>query len=70
MRPSRKGVRTTRTREDHDLFKISLPSYNPETIESVIILLSPGEYLKPEQPFAKVLYRTSLTENQKEGEKQ
>ena len=74
MQPHKKGVRTSRSREDYNLFKITLPSFNPEAVLNVIIYPKIGEYLHPGRPFAKVCYRKSPSlgpnEEPREGESQ
>lgn len=47
MKPLRKTLRTARTREDHELFRVSLTNYDPATVQDVIITEQPGHYLKP-----------------------
>jgi len=32
MKPLRRTVRTARTREDYELFRVSMPSFDPETV--------------------------------------
>jgi hypothetical protein len=57
MSQQRKAVRTVRSREDHELFKFILPSYNPGNIADVTIQVNPGEYLVPERPFGALTIR-------------
>lgn len=52
MSQHRKTVRTIRSREDHELFKVTIPTYNPQLVHSLLMAVSPGDYLRPSQPFA------------------
>jgi len=72
MQQHKKGVRISRSREDYDLFKIALPSFNPETVLNVIIYPRIGDNLHPGKPFVKVYYREppSLEQNEQAREEQ
>ena len=52
MAQLKKGLRTIRSRDDYDLFKVTLPSYDPELIAVIRLCVRPGDYLKPGQPLA------------------
>ena len=47
MTSAKKSVRTIRSREDYDLFKISYPLYDPQTVSSIELHLGPGQFLRP-----------------------
>jgi hypothetical protein len=59
MNHSRKGtptLRTLRTRDDHDLFRITLPRYDSKQITDILLLVQPGQTLRPQQPLVLLTY--------------
>lgn len=67
----RKGnytLRTLRARDDHDLFRITLPRYDPKLLSDILLLVRPGQTLRPQQPIVLLTYATSqgLKSNQED----
>lgn len=69
MSQHRKTVRSIRSREDHELFKVTIPSFNPQLVHSLLMAVAPGDYLRPNQPFATLrLHKPPAQDKDQEGQ--
>ena len=50
-------IRSTRNREDYDLFKITMIGYKSLDILDLTITANPGDYLSPDHSMGKIVTR-------------
>jgi len=62
----KKNIRTFRSREDYDLFRVAMQPYNPEAILDLTITVSPGDYLSPELPIGRARHRNGPSQGESE----
>lgn len=63
-------VRTIRSREDYDLFRIVLPNYDPLRILSIHLRIAPGQLILPGAPFATVTTCSDSSSQQEQAPQQ
>jgi hypothetical protein len=65
-----RGVRTIRSREDYDLFRIVFPNYDPRRILSIHLRIAPGQLIKPGVPFATITICSDSNSQQQQAPQQ